>query len=319
MLLHNLKQSNAYIAFKTRTQEIFSFAVLVTSSVPMLKYNINLYNKGSIKKISEPDYFQPSVIYEIKDSTLEDLRENGLDEGKLALLLEIKDTPLNNREFKQSVIEKIGETAYKVHRNILKRQSIGYISNLYDCTSGYQTKLASYLFFSLFSYFEAFIGELTKEVIQNFEQLEVSKYLSDTQSLNLTKEYRDLNNVYDPRKIDRYKKYSQELKTKGYQQPENLMFSSMLDLLKSSSENMKANEIPAFLKKVFFFEMNEIDCDTYHNFRDNRNSLGHGATSYIPTLKNVTNTNKFFRRISREIDSHVMRHYMNLNNFQNSR
>ncbi|TCD03130.1 HEPN domain-containing protein [Pedobacter psychroterrae] len=314
-----MEQSNAYIAFKKRTQEIFSFAVLVTSSVPILKYNITLYNKGSIKRISEPDYFQPSVIYEINDSTLSDLRENGLDEEKLALLLEMKDTPLNNREFKDCVVKKIGETAYKTHRNILKRQSGGYISNLYDCTSGYQTKLASYLFFSLFSYFEAFIGELTKEVIEHFQRLDVPEYLSEMQTLNLTKEYRNLNNVYDPRKIDKYKKYSRDLQTKGYQKPENLMFSSMLDLLKSTSENMKANEIPAFLKKFYFFEMDEIDNDTYHNFRDNRNSIGHGATSFIPTLKNVTDANKFFRRISKEIDSHVTRHYMNLTNFQNPR
>ncbi|RZJ54339.1 MAG: hypothetical protein EOO44_05465 [Flavobacterium sp.] len=313
-----MKQSNAYIAFKTRTQEIFSFAVIVTSSVPVLKHNINLFRGGKIDKISEPDYFQPSVIYDIKESTLKDLKENGLDESKLVLLQEIKDIPLNNREFKESVIARIGVTAYNANRNILKRQSKNYIANLYSSTSGYQAKLASYLYFSLFSYFESFISELTKEVIDTLEQLNVSQYLLNAQAIDSSKEYRDLTKVYDPKKIDRYRKYSQELNKKGYQLPKDLMFSSMLDSLKATSENMKANEIPTFLKKLFYFEMDIVDNETYHNFRNNRNSLGHGGTSFTPTLKNVTDANKFFRRISKKIDSHVTRHYMSLNNYQKS-
>jgi hypothetical protein len=311
-----LKQSNSYIAFQTRTQEIFNFAVLVTSSIPVLKYNLKLLEKGDIKRISEPDYFEPSVIYEIVESTLTDLKANGLDDEKLTRLKEIINRPLNNREFKQCVTERIGVEEYSKNRHIINRQSTEYITNLRECTSDYQTKLASYLYFSLFSYFEAFISDLINEVIENFNKLNVLEYVQTIKSIDREKEIRVLDRTYDARKIDKYKKYSNELRNKGYEEPELLLFSSMIDLLKSSNKNLKANDIPDFLKKFFFFELSTTDNETYHNLRDNRNSLGHGGTSFTPTLRNVINANKFFKRISKDIDSHVTRNYMKLNNYQ---
>lgn len=310
-----LEQSNSYIAFKTRTQEIFDFAVLITSSVPTFKHNLKLFEKGDIKRISEPDYFQPSVIYEITKSTLSDLKANGLNEEKILKLRELIDKPLNNREYKESVIQRIGEEEYKKHRNIIKRQSKGYTENLKECTKDYQKKLASYLYFSLFSYFEAFVSDLINELIDHFSKLDVQKYLQQSSNLDLTKEIRILDREHDPRKIDRYKKYSERLLKKGYKEPKLLVFASMLDMLRTSNENMKANDIPVFLKKFFFFELSESDNDIYHSLRDNRNSLGHGGTSFIPTLKNVIDANKFFKRICKDIDSHITRNFMNLNNF----
>lgn len=310
-----LEQSNSYIAFKTRTQEIFDFAVLVTSSVPTFKHNLKLLEKGEIKRIPEPDYFQPSVIYEINESTLSDLQLNGLNEENRLKLKELINRPLNNREYKESVIERIGEQEYKKHRNVLKRQSTGYTENLKECTKDYQKKLASYLYFSLFSYFEAFVGDLINELIDHFSKLDIEEYLQESSNLDLDKEIRILDREHDPRKIDRYKKYSAQLLKKGYKEPKLLVFASMLDMLRTSNDNMKANDIPDFLKKFFFFELSESDNDIYHSLRDNRNSLGHGGTSFIPTLKNVIDANKFFKRISKDIDYHVTRNFMNLNNF----
>lgn len=314
-LLH-LEQSNSYISFKARTQEIFDFAVLITSSVPTFKYNLKLFESGDINRISEPDYFQPSVIYEITQSTLDDLKIKGLSEEKLVKLSELVNKPLNNREFKESIIARIGKDDYKDHRNILKRQSAEYIQNLRECTKDYQKKLASYLYFSLFSYFEAFVGDLVNELIDNFNKLDIPKYLEESSNIDFDREIRVLDRAHDPRKIDRYKKYSEELINKGYKEPQHLIFSSMLDILKASNENMKANDIPDFLKKFFFFELSESDNEVYHSLRSNRNSLGHGGTSFTPTLKSVIDANKFFKRISKEIDSHVTRNFMNLNNFQ---
>lgn len=311
-----MEQSNSYISFKARTQEIFDFAVLVTCSVPTFKYNLKLFESGEINRLSEPDYFQPSVIYEITESTIADLKTNGLDGEKLILIREVINKPLNNREFKECIIDRIGEEPYKEHRHILKRQSSGYVENLKECTKDYQKKLASYLYFSLFSYFEAFIGDLINEVTNSFNKIDIANYIDQLSSIDIDKETRILDRKHDPRKIDKYKKYSEDLIKKGYQEPQLLIFASMLDMLKTANENMKANDIPNFLNKFFFFELGKADNMTYHTLRDNRNSLGHGATSFTPTLKNVIEANKFFKRISKEIDAHVTKYFMKFTNFQ---
>ncbi|UII28080.1 hypothetical protein LVD15_06545 [Fulvivirga maritima] len=311
-----MEQSNSYISFKNRTQEIFDFAVLITSSVPTFKHNLKLFESGEINRLSEPDYFQPSVIYEITQSTLVDLEGKGLIEEKLEKLSDLVNIPLNNREFKESIIARIGKDNYQKYRNTLKRQSADYIKNLRECSKAYQKKLASYLYFSLFSYFEAFIGDLVNEVINDFNKLNIPKHLEKVSNIDFEKEIRILDRKYDPRKIDRYKKYSEQLINKGYVKPEHLMFSSMLDILKDSNENMKANDIPDFLKKFFFFELSPSDNEIYHNLKSNRNSLGHGGTTFTPTLKSVIDSNKFFKRISKKIDTHVTRNFMNLNNFK---
>lgn len=311
-----LKQSDSYIAFKTRTQEIFNFAVLVTNSVPSLKQNISLIKSGKIKRIPEPDYFQPSTDFEITETTLTDLKTEGLESEKIKSLRTIINTPLNDSKFKNTVIDLIGKDLFSKHRTTIKRQSSLYIDNLNSCTADYQKKLASYLFFSLFSYFESFIGDISNEVLENLEHINVSKYLKDTEAIDTAKEEKILDTKFDPRKKDRYSKFSKELIQKGYKEPEQLIFSSMISMLKSSIESLKANDIPEFLKKSFYFELNKSDNTTYHNLRDNRNSLGHGGTSFSPNLKDVIEANKFFKRISKEIDSQISKNYLGLNNFQ---
>jgi hypothetical protein len=311
-----LEQSNSYKAFKTRTQEIFNFAVLVTSSVPVLEHNLELFKSGRIRRISEPDYFQPSVIYTINELTLSDLKSNGLDDDKLDALRGMINLPLYNREFKEYIIARIGKEDYNNHRSTLKRQSSDYIDNLKICSTAYQSKLASYLYFSLFSYFEAFIFDLMHEVIEAFDRLDVSNYLEVSRCMDRENENRVLNRNYDPRKIDKYKKYSKELLNKGYKEPGILMFSSLIEMMKSNLKNMKANDIPTFLEKIFFFKLSYADNLIFCDLRDKRNSLGHGGISFTPNLRNVIDANKFFKRISRNLDEHITRNYMKLNNFQ---
>lgn len=75
-----MKQSKSYKSFKERTQEIFNFAVLITLSIPVLKHNLKLFRKGKISRLSDPDYFEPSVMYEIKSETIDLLSQEGIDD-----------------------------------------------------------------------------------------------------------------------------------------------------------------------------------------------------------------------------------------------
>jgi hypothetical protein len=79
-----MRSSNSYLLFKKSIQEVFNFAVIVTAGIPILKETIKIYRKGKINKLPDPDYFEPSVMYEIKGSTLIKLTELGIDNSKIA-------------------------------------------------------------------------------------------------------------------------------------------------------------------------------------------------------------------------------------------
>jgi hypothetical protein len=312
-----MKQSAAFKEFKARTQAIFNFAVLVTLSVPTLKYNLKLLNAGEINRLTDPDYFEPSVIYEIKQGTLNDLKEKRMSDEKIKKLTTLLELPLNTKEFRTKVIEAIGEDDYNTHKGTIKRQSKNYIDNITNCTTNYQGKLATYLYFSAFSYFEAFIKEISLEVISGFNRLDKAEYIaSHKPSRDIISDMIKLSKVFDPSKKNRYVKFSKKLRTDGYQSPEKLVFSSLTDMFNSRIENLKANEIPDFLEKTLVFTMTEDEANTFHSTRNNRNSIGHGANVFSPHLNDVIKANKFFKSLSERIDKHVTFYFFNLKNYQ---
>lgn len=312
-----MKQSNAFKEFKERTQEIFNFAVLITLSVPTLKQNIRLFNDGTINRLTDPDYFEPSVIYEIKQGTIDDLKGKGVAEEKIEKLTALQGLPLNNKEFKSNVIQAIGEEDYKTYKGIIKRQSKNYIDNISNCTTNYQTKLATYLYFSTFSYFEAFIIDISLEIISGFNKLNKEDYIDNYKpSHDIISDMIKLDKVFDASKKDRYVKFSKKLRTDGYVNPEKLVFSSLAEIFNTRIENLKANEIPVYLEKTLVFKMTEDETSTFHSIRNNRNSIGHGGTAFTPHLNDVINANKFFKSLSERIDKHVTFYFFNLKNYQ---
>lgn len=311
-----MKQSQAYKDFKERTQEIFNFAVLVTLSVPVLKQNLKLFNNKKIKRLPDPDYFEPSVVYEISDDTISTLTEKGLSTDKIDKLKLLLNIPINSSEFKSKVVDAIGETDYKANRNEIKRQSKNYSENISNCTVNYQSKLATYLYFSTFSYFEAFVMDIAIELTNSIQTVDREKYLTDFQPTQDTiSDIIKLDKDFDPRKIDRYRKFSNKLKTQGYINSERLLLSSLLDIYNNKIDNLKANEIPTFLEKTLLFKMTKDESDKFHSIRDNRNKIGHGAKHFNPHLNDVINANKFFKSLSDRIDKHVTLYFFKVKNY----
>jgi hypothetical protein len=312
-----MAESKSYASFKTRIQEIFDFAILITISVPELKKNIKLYESKKINRLSDPDYFEPSVRYSITDETILRLQENSVEQKDIDSVRSVLNNEYNNKEFKDRIIELVGEDFYNKNRNILKRQSTSYINDLKTCATDYKQKLATYLYFSTFSYFEAYIIDICKEISSSFEKVDYKKYIEDNPvDSDTTKSERNkLGKKFDKGKMDRYLKYSKTLKAKGYLQPSQLMFATLIDYLNTNIEDLKANQIPDFLMKVFLFQMTENDKKTYANIRTNRNSIGHGASNFTPYLSDVINANKFFKKLSKEIDSHILFHFDTILNY----
>lgn len=312
-----MNHSKSYTYFKEKIQDIFDFAVLVTNSVPTLKYNIKLFKEGKINRLPDPDFFEPSVIYVIKEETLINLSKNGVEDSKIEDLRLYLDKPLNNKEFKNNIIKILGEETYRINRNILKVQSINYIDNLSDCSKNYQSKLATYLYFSTFSYFESFIYDISKEIIDSFNFLDTDFYINNF-GVNpvILNDRIKLDKEFDSRKKDRYIKYSKKLRLSGYKPPEDVLFSSLADLYRSKVEDLKANELPVFIEKTLRYKLLEEEKQVYHSLRNNRNSIGHGDNSFKPCLKDVIEANKFFKSLSTNIDNHVSFYFLKLTNYQ---
>lgn len=310
-----MKQTKSYVFFKNRTQEIFDFAVLVTISVPVLKQNIGKFKKGLIKNLPEPDYFEPSVVYEIKEQTLIEL-EGKIENEKIESLKTLENIPLNSSDFKTKVTAIIGKENFTQNRLILKKQSTEYIDNINSCTSNYQAKLATYLYFSTFSYFEAFITDVSKELIEQITKINQAEYIQNhSQSAELTSDRLKLDKEFDPRKKDRYTKFSKKLDNQGYKSPKEILISTLSDLLILKIENLKSVEIPEFLEKTLLLELSEKEKHIFHSLRNNRNSIGHGKNSFSPTLSSVIEANKFFKALSNKVDKHIIFHFFELKNY----
>lgn len=310
-----MRQSNSYIYFKNRIQEIFNFAVLITVSVPVLKQNIGKYKANLINKLAEPDYFEPSVVYNITSLTIDELTEKNIDSEKIEKLKILIDIELNSREFKEKVIQCIGEDLYNTHRNIIKKQSLSYVNNIEQCSKGYKGKLATYLYFSTFSYFEAFIIDISKEIISSIEKLDQNKIITNPTEEFVSDKIK-LSQKFDPRKKDRYLKYSKKIRQEGYFTPKEILFSSLSEILISKIDNLKSNEIPDFLEKTLLLSLTKEEKETFHSLRTNRNSIGHGKNGFTPTLKNVIDANKFFKLISTKVDQHIVNCFFELENYQ---
>lgn len=310
-----MKHSNSYLQFREKTQEIFNFAVLVTASVPSLKQNIGKYRKNELHRLPDPDFFEPSVIYEISENTIAKLTD--IEVSKIEQLNKLVGKPFGNKEFKNILIEILGEPLYKRHRNILKTQSLKYVDNILECTKNYQSKLATYLYFSLFSYFEAFIIDLSKEMIDSLPSINGREYIENFESDTTKKLRSQLNGAHDSRKEDRYKKISRELNLKGYKPPKDILSDAIIKLLTHKIDNLKANDIPNFLENTFYIYLSEEEKETFHSIRDNRNSIAHGKKLYTPIIRDVISANKFFKSLSLKIDNQVINYFFGLNNYMN--
>lgn len=260
-------------------------------------------------------------MYEITDSSLLDLRETwDISDVQLELLNSIKNKPLSNSDFKKKIISIVWEDIYRKHRNLFKRQSLIYTKNIKDISKNYKSNLASYLYFSCFAFLEAFILDLLKEITQSLSITNADEYIFNESNVKrIMQDIMKLDKEFDPRKNDRYAKYSDLIRSKGYKTPEELLSSSLLDAFNKNIDNLKAGDIPNFLEKNLFYKMTEEEIKAYSSIRDNRNSIWHGASNFKPDLDDVLKVNEFFKEISRKIDSHVIFYFIKPRNYKESK
>ncbi|EIJ40872.1 hypothetical protein JoomaDRAFT_3947 [Galbibacter orientalis DSM 19592] len=243
-------RTNAFNTLQRQVQETFDFAVVVCHSVPALKLQMNLLDKGTINKLPTPDYFT-----------------------------------LNNT------------TELRAQAN------------------GYKEKLATYLFLSSFSFFENYFGTVLKEIFDLNttipDNISLKKSLDENTD---TRGKRALKGTFDKKKLQRYKKFSDELKANGYISPDELLKIVAFNNLYKTVENLKANEIPDFLISHFKIDITDDEKTKFGTYRQLRNDIAHGDNPNLD-LRKVKEANAFLRLLASKIDDYLSEHYIKLNNY----
>ncbi len=181
---------------------------------------------------------------------------------------------------------------------------------------GYKSKLSRYILMSNFSFFEAYVIDVTKELLQfnggrvAFEQMAMERNLSQIQGNSQRTESlrRKLRTAPKPDRIQRYRKVTKELLAQGFRFPTDLFSRLGVKSMLKRLDGLKASHIPDFLEEAFLLTLSEDDLRNFTNSRDLRNRIAHGDPVELSLLE-ATNKCKELREIAKVIDKHLVKHY----------
>jgi hypothetical protein len=182
----------------------------------------------------------------------------------------------------------------------------------------YKSKIARFTFLSSFSFFEAFVSDAIKEMIDyhgglmHFQSQNSSTIAMNSEEINKAKQ--KLRSKMDNSKIQRYKKFSAYLQSEGYRFPSSLLSGIGVSLLLEKLNNMKAVDIPSLLRDGLLVPLDDSEIEEYHNLRAIRNSIAHGEQISF-SLKKAGEMNDVLRKIAYKLDKHLNEHYMVNENF----
>jgi hypothetical protein len=183
-------------------------------------------------------------------------------------------------------------------------------------THGYKNQLSKYLYLSSFSFFESYLGNVIKEVAElqfdYLDKFEIQTRISNQKLVNLK---RSLSGNTNLRHEDRYKSKSNHLREENYLASKDLWFDSSMKLALNKVSNLKANEIPSFLKEYFHLTITEDDIRLFGDYRGLRNDIAHGDEISIG-LRKVTEMNNFFKHFAKKIDKHLIAHFVKPKNYR---
>src|SRR6266566_6159728 len=207
-----VRPTQAYTTFKTQSELLLNFAVLVSYAVPSLRNEIQLIRSGQKPSLPSPDFF-----YKSNRSSTDDL---------------------------------------------LKSEA------------RYEQRLAEYVLLSQFSFFESFVIDLVRQMI-DFQG--GSDFIARTAARSkrymaphVTKIAKLKRKLQDSEKSswrDRYRKYGRLLADERYRFPGELLAAYGVRHLVSKLSKLKAHEIPDLLVDGLLMDLTKSEMKKYHEIR----------------------------------------------------
>lgn len=191
-------------------------------------------------------------------------------------------------------------------------------------TKVYKESLARHVFFSSFTFFEAYVGNVLKEIVDFHGKealLDRTNLNECTQNLDAdgSKSKRKLQEYADPKNRDRYASHGKKLQGVGYRFPSTLLSTFGLKHLCSliEDEKIRAVEIPGLLQEALHLELDETtEVKEFHRHREVRNRIAHGtATPADFSIPTAVKANDFLRNLALKIDRHVVDYFLVVETF----
>ena len=173
------------------------------------------------------------------------------------------------------------------------------------------------LLLSTFSYFEAYVIDAFKEILDfhgGAEQLlgKSARHIAcrDTSISDKSSESRrKLREYAKPGHAEKYKKHARILYAEGYPMPSQRLSAYGWQKLSEAVTGLKAKSIPDLLVIALGFPLSQADRGKYQMLRDKRNKIAHGRLTKYP-VKTAVNHGTFFRDLAIKIDRHIVEQFL---------
>ena len=193
---------------------------------------------------------------------------------------------------------------------------------LREKSRGYKSKLSKYILISNFSFFESYVVDVIKELIdfhggkdafvKKANSRARQQIMRDSNEIESAR--RKLRRGNNPAYYQRYRGASEKLESMGYRFPTDLFTGYGAKMLLSKVANMSANDIPGVLLDGLHLDLSAVEVLEFHNVREARNKVAHGENVEF-SIGQVTAMSKHLRSIALKLDQHLLRYYFILEDY----
>ena len=223
----------------------------------------------------------------------------------------------NIRLYEKGIITELAKPDhYGAARELNADENIRRKNQLKDVAVGYRAKLSKYILISNFSFFESYVIDVLKEMIDFHGGAEGlvknSKARAESQIINDSTEIenirRKVRGVSKPVHHSRCKNASNLLTKMQYRFPSDLLSGYGAKMLLQKISNLTPHDMPNLLIDGLHMRIDESLVLDFHNVREVRNRIAHGDAVNL-TIEQVTNMSKTLRTIALDLDQHLLRYY----------
>jgi hypothetical protein len=179
----------------------------------------------------------------------------------------------------------------------------------------YKSELCRHTILSSFSYFEAYVTDVVRALIdfhggaEEFHARSVrnvrriinnqsEKHIGAKRVLQKNKINNNFN-IQDATKI---------LEMQNYVFPSEMLYPLGVKFLSQKIGNLRASEIPSFVQDAFGMQISDLLIEKFHEVREIRNKIAHGNSVEL-IIKDVAKMNSTLRDFALEIDKYLMANF----------
>jgi len=195
-------------------------------------------------------------------------------------------------------------------------------SELLQSASTYEQELAVYVLLSSFSFFEAFVSGAIEELITfhggaDRFQKRAAKRLHERLTIDHKPLQATIVKLRTPEKgsnLDRYRTASQDLSSKKFRFPGELLASYGIKSMIEDLKKLKAVQIPELLQSAFAVPFTASEVEKFHKVREERNNIAHGNADALD-MRKATETGLFLRELAVKTADHLLEHFFVIERF----